>query len=97
MDAGALIVIALLLACPLLMVFMHRGGHGAHHSHTRRHSSNGVDDLSAAASRAELRQRREALEAELVRLENAELDIRSGEPEREGASAVLPGRTDGSQ
>jgi 4-hydroxybenzoate polyprenyltransferase len=28
----------LVLACPLMMLFMHRGGHGQHHSHGAAHA-----------------------------------------------------------
>jgi hypothetical protein len=32
-PVGRLLTVLLVLACPLMMVFMHRGGHGRHASH----------------------------------------------------------------
>lgn len=68
MELGTLFVIVLLLACPLLMVFMHRGGHGTHAGHGH------ADDAKAARapSLAELHTRRDELAAEIARLEQAE-------------------------
>ena len=34
----------LVLACPLMMLFMHRGSHGQHHSHGEAHAES-RDDL----------------------------------------------------
>jgi Protein of unknown function (DUF2933) len=34
----------LVLACPLMMLFMHRGGHGEHYSHGAAHTES-HDDL----------------------------------------------------
>jgi anti-sigma factor RsiW len=33
-PVGRLLPVLLVLACPLMMVFMHRGGHGRHASHS---------------------------------------------------------------
>ena len=37
----------LVLACPLMMLFTHRGGHGDHHSHGASHTES-RDDLHIA-------------------------------------------------
>lgn len=42
-----LLTLLLVLACPLMMVFMHRGGHGGHRSHDAEHTEAG-DDLHTA-------------------------------------------------
>ncbi len=73
MDAGTVFLLLLLLACPAMMLFMHRGGHShgdhagtAHggHDHRTRHG----DDVD------ELRRRRDELDAEIEERE------RSSEP-----------------
>ena len=70
MDAGTVLFVAAVLACPLLMLFMHRGGHhghgaGAHAGHGT-HGGLG-DDRSPGghASLDELRRRQEELAAEI--------------------------------
>ena len=50
----------LILACPLMMIFMMRGGHG-HGGHS--HGSNGAQEPS---SLDELRRRRDELDQEIV-------------------------------
>ena len=36
-PVSRLLTVLLVLACPLMMVFMHRGGHGGHASHGGQH------------------------------------------------------------
>ena len=49
MELGTLLILLLVLACPLMMVFMHRGGHGGHASHGEGHRhTHGVADETAA-------------------------------------------------
>lgn len=72
MDASTIFLLALLLACPLMMVFMHRGHSGkeADHSEHRAHDRHADDD----ASLDELRARRGDLDAEIARREEIEVD-----------------------
>ena len=73
MDLGSLVFLLLVLACPLAMVWMMRGGHGAHghaghgpsHAHGESPESRLVDDL---------RRRRAELDDEIARLERADAD-----------------------
>lgn len=67
MDVGTLFLVLLLLACPLMMVFMHRGGHGAHGGHDHGHH---VDGRAHAHSLEELRGQREAIDTEIARIES---------------------------
>lgn len=97
MDPGDVIVIALLLGCPLLMIFMHRGGHGAPHSHNRDRSYNAPGDFPEGPSLAELRQWHEEIVAEITRLENEELETASAHSEPIGSPAALRGARDGSR
>ena len=78
MNVGTLFILLLLLACPLMMVFMHRGGHGDHASHGdgQSHFHDAGDSVSDTDSLEELRQRRAALDVEIARLEEAESETR---------------------
>lgn len=67
MDVGTLLLVLFLLACPLLMVFMHRGGHGAHNGH--EHDPAAAGETSRKPSLGELRRQREEIEAEIAKLE----------------------------
>lgn len=58
----------LILACPLLMVFMMRGGHG-HGGHAQAHGSSGAQEPS---SLGELRRRRDKLDLEIAAREGLE-------------------------
>ena len=73
MDLGSLFVLLLVLACPLMMVWMMRG-HGDHHSHGPHgpHSDDRAVDKPEAVSLVELRRRSDALVAEIEELEGSE-------------------------
>jgi len=73
MELGTLLILLLVLACPLMMVFMHRGGHGGHASHGAGHGhTHGVaDEVSDTGSLDELRSRRAELDAEIAQLEQS--------------------------
>ena len=45
-PVGRLLTVLLVLACPLMMVFMHRGGHGHHASHGGQPAESGDDRLT---------------------------------------------------
>lgn len=75
MDIGSLFLVLLLLACPLLMVLMHRGGHGTHGSHEHDGATSG--EPSSPRSLEELRRQRDELEVEIARIEEDELDARA--------------------
>lgn len=75
MDVGTLFLVLLLLACPLMMVFMHRGGHGMHAGH--EHSQVVDADASNSAPLAELRSRRAEIDVEIARLEEAASEEKS--------------------
>lgn len=79
MDPGTVFILLLLLACPLMMVFMHRGGHGSHASHGggEGHVHGGSDDASRAGSLDELRRRRAKLDAEIASLERSESETKT--------------------
>ena len=65
MDLGTLLILLLLLACPVGMLFMHRGGHASHgegHGHTH-----GAEEPTGSLD--ELHHRRDELDAEIARLE----------------------------
>lgn len=79
MEPGTLLLLLLLLACPLLMVFMHRGGHGGHASHGAEGGhAHGVSEQPDGSSLEELRRRRSQLDAQIAQLEQAEAE--SDEP-----------------
>ncbi len=69
MQLGSLLFLLIVLACPLMMVFMMRG-HGGHASHGAGSGSmHGGADEPSSASLDELRRRRAELDAEIARLE----------------------------
>jgi hypothetical protein len=59
---GQYLFILLILACPLMMIFMMRGGHG-HGGHADMHGSTGTREPS---SLDELRRRRDELDDEIA-------------------------------
>lgn len=71
----ALLPLLLLLACPLMMVFMMRGmhGHGAH-------PDSGSADSQKGMSSGELHSLRDRLEAQIVALDNRLDALESTEP-----------------
>ena len=79
MELGTLLILLLVLACPLMMVFMHRGGHGGHASHGAGHGhTHGVaDEVSDTGSLDELRSRRAELDAEIAQLEPSETETKT--------------------
>lgn len=73
MSAGTFFVLALVLACPLLMFWMHGrglGGHGAHEAH----GGQGGDSLPRPASLEELREVRADIDARIAEFEQREVD-----------------------
>lgn len=83
MNAGTLLLLVLLLACPLAMFFMHgRGGHGAHAQGSRSaepdetgHAGhNGHSVQYSGESIDELRRKRSELEREIRERETAGVD-----------------------
>lgn len=76
MELGALLILLLVLACPLLMVFVHRSGHGGHAAHHGGDGGlrTGSDALPTAGSLDELRRARAELDTEIGRLERAASD-----------------------
>ena len=79
MELGALLILLLVLACPLMMVFMHRGGHGGHASHGKGHGhmQGAVDEVSDTGSLDELRSRRAELDTEIAQLEQSETETKT--------------------
>ena len=69
MNASSALLLLIVLACPLMMLFMHRG-HGGHDRH------------EPSASIDELRRRRDALDRELAARGASEPEH---EPERDAA------------
>ena len=85
MNAGTLLVLALLLACPLMMLWMHgRGGHQGHAAHggSKGHGAHGArgghgdDSLPRPATLEELREVRADIDARIAELEEREADER---------------------
>ena len=78
MELGTLLILLLVLACPLMMLFMHRGGHGGHTSHgpDHGHMDGGADEMSGTSSLDELRRRRDELDAKIDELEQAETETK---------------------
>ena len=79
MNPESLFLLLILLACPLMMMFMMRGGgHGGHGMHGMRDDQAGsADDQNAnrILSIDELRSQREALDAEIATREAANTTI----------------------
>jgi hypothetical protein len=59
---GQYLFLLLILACPLIMIFMMRGGHG-HGGHADMHGANGTQE---PPSLGELRRRRDELDQEIA-------------------------------
>lgn len=79
MNPESLFLLLILLACPLMMVFMMRGGgHGGHGMHGMRNDQAASADEQSAnriVSIDELRSQREALDAEIATREAANKTI----------------------
>lgn len=78
MSSQTLFFLLILLACPLMMVFMMRGGgHGSHSTqgkremHDAQSGDTGPDNADRIMSIEELRSQREALDAEIATREAA--------------------------
>lgn len=65
------VLLLLVLACQLMMLFMHRGGRGGHSERSTHRGDAGISG-EAPRTRHELRRRRDQLDAEIERLEHAE-------------------------
>ena len=77
---GQYLFFLLILACPLMMVFMMRGGHGhGHGGHAQAHGTNGAQEPS---SLDELRRRRGELDQEIATREGLEEVDRDRSTER---------------
>lgn len=81
MELGTLLFLLLILACPLMMVWMMRGhgGHGGHASHGAGHGHmpGDADGISPRGSLDELRRRRAELDAEIAQLEPSETETKT--------------------
>ena len=75
MELGTLLVLLLVLACPSMMLFMHRGGHASHAGPVQAHGA--PDEASGALSLDELRSRRDELDVEIAQLERTESETKS--------------------
>ena len=76
MELGTLLFLFLILACPLMMVWMMRG-HGGHgHAQESGHDQTRGDsgEMRGRRSLDELRQRRAGLDAEIEQLEEADTE-----------------------
>jgi Protein of unknown function (DUF2933) len=70
---GNYLFLLLILACPLMMIWMMRGMHGGHGGHARRHAAGRGDGHSDSnASLEELRRQREQLDREIEEREAEE-------------------------
>ena len=75
MSAQALLFLLLVLACPLMMVFMMRGGLGSHAGHGHAgHGEDAGETTQRRASLDELRERRDELDAQIQALEEQDGD-----------------------
>lgn len=76
MSGQTLLFLLLVLACPLMMVFMMRGGgHGSHAGHGHAgHGEEPAETMPRRASLDELRERRDDLEAQIQALEEQDGD-----------------------
>lgn len=81
MELGSLLVLLLVLACPLMMVWMMRGGHGGHghamHGADPGHMHARVGETPARSSLDQLRARRAELDAEIAHLEDEEVETKT--------------------
>ena len=81
MELGTLLFLLLILACPLMMVWMRRGhgGHGGHASHGagQGHVHGDADEMAGTGSLDELRRRRAELDAEIAQLEPLETETKT--------------------
>ena len=81
MELGTLLFPLLILACPLLMVWMMRGhsGHGGHASHGAGHGHvhRDADEMSGTNSLDELRRRRAELDTEIAQREQSEAETKT--------------------
>ena len=75
MEPGTLLILLLVLACPLMMMFMHRGGHASHGDPEQGHAPS--DETLHTPSLDELRSRRDELDVEIAELERAESETKS--------------------
>jgi len=76
MELGTLLFLLLIVACPLMMVWMMRG-HGGHASRGAGHGHmHGADD-ETSGSLDELRSRRAELDAEIAQLEPSETETKT--------------------
>ena len=81
MNASSLLFLLLVLACPLMMVFMMRG----HGGHAHGHGSHGGSDEAAPQAKASLQELR-------TRLDELESQIEEREAEESGKAALLARR-----
>jgi len=73
MDASTVFLIVLLLACPLMMLLMHRG----HRGKGSEHPQHGARRQDGEVPLDELREQREAIDAEIARREEEERGVTS--------------------
>ena len=74
MEIGSLLFLLILLACPLMMVWMMRGhsGHGGPASHGDGHGHTDCPTGEMSGSLEELRRMRAELDVEIAQLEHTE-------------------------
>lgn len=75
MRPEALLLLLIVLACPLMMIFMMRGGHrgdGADAMHADRSRKPDDPTVLEAVTLGELRSRRDALASEIARRESSD-------------------------
>ena len=81
MEFGTLLVLLLVLACPLMMVWMMRGGHGGHshasHGPGNSHMHAGGGEVPGGSSLDELHRRRAELDVEIAELEEAGIETKT--------------------
>lgn len=81
MELGSLLFLLLILACPLMMVWMMRGhgGHGDHAAHgaSQSHDRGTADQISGTRSLDELRRARAELDDEIEQLERSETETKA--------------------
>lgn len=93
MDAGSLIYLLLILACPVAMIFMMKGMHGAHGAHSREKGhSHSEQDGSHACCRSGSDHRQENLSLDDLRARRAELEREISEREYQEGAPVELGR-----